>query len=1793
MDVSKKLAQLVTEPEGGHESRHFGTVTAVSAIDATHSVVTVLLDGATETTVCDSHDVKVTVNDRVEVEVRDHRATVKANSTHPVTDDEAAETAWSHADSAATAAANAWTKAGEAATAASNAQTSANNAADAAANAWDYADSALTAAGNAWDYADTAKGAADQAQADATAAGTAASNAQTSAATAKQAADRSLVQLSIVENVAGTLNWIAEHGTYEATTDTTVQDGKVYFELVSGDYVPIAQPTGNPQQQGWYVLDITDSQTEYIMAHLAVTSQGLWVLPSGIGSETTPDADETQADSDARQGDGYKVLLSSRGMTVYDNYGDAVATYGETTTFASDRDWYVGNAQAFVFYDASEGTLQIGGANVTIGGLTPGQLAGSQIWTATADPTTPSYTFAISNLTGPSGVSPRVGDLVMRGYYRYTVSSVASTTVLTGNRTSIRGAQGAAGSSVTVSSVEYAYQLSTSGTTVPTGTWGSTPVAPTATQYAWTRTTTTYSDNTTAVTYTVGGKGGADGSPGTSVTISSKSVKYQASTSGTTTPTGTWLDSVPTVAQGSYLWTRTVVTYSTGDSTTAYSVARMGSDGQTGAAGPEAVVSISVTAANFSANTGTLSASLRVNGTVTTPTSYKWTKGTATTSLGTSQTLSITDLNATYNCTVTWSGGTQVGSIDLAATSAVKTYAAATFATQDTVSSMEAGIEQNARDITLRATKTEAYQLSQPNLTPYFLMPMTQTTDTYWDNISYTRFTQLEDGWAHFSYANSGSSTVNNYILPKVITTLTPGGRYTLLVEFRNVSISSDGGNFYSQQNVYAQVWGTDSYGGFSISNAAIRALANGQGVFRKSLTLLTADSKDPSGTVRGSLPKTQFMSINQQVTAGQSVSYDLRLSLYEGEYTGPYKPYVGGNLYASQAELKVTNNNVSSKVSTTDYNGQTIASLINQSADSVVIEADHIELNGTTVFNTIKSTLDSTYDEIGAASAVQTNLNNLQIGGRNLFALSNAVQGYIRSSSPYGEIVLTPTSPQHITSDFIPVSQGDIFTTQLWNPNLVNNTTNSNRGVCWYDSSKAYISMQTGTGDATGARPTGVAHWSFTFNPAPANAAYARFGFIIGPSTNVIDPDIKIKVERGNKPTDWSPSPEDQTAYVDAIQVGGRNLLLGTADWSKWHNSAGATISGGELSYSTNTTTNRLAGVAVVPSETYTLSVDMKADSAYTYGTTGNTCLLLDYSSTESYSRVTTVWIAYGTALTTSWKRYSFTFTVPSDSTIGWLFVSLRNVTSSPPTYYMRHMKLERGNKSTDWTPAPEDQTAYVDSSRTWNATSTTAAGTAAKEATITPATTAFTLTTGVTVSVKFSNTNSAAAANLTLSVNGTTAKPVRYMYNTGRNQIPSAGYLVAGTIYTFIYDGDYWTIQNLHYNTNDNDRKRHSNGVKAAENIAQYKICCGTSAGYKAIAASVTFDLSYPLLYLSSANQSGQSYAVASGGTSTAFYEALPSVTFTNTATIESGGAYKMLYLKGTVSGNTFTVAAFNFLTTVVPSAVTDPTAFYIPLGMMTSATAGYFATSKDLYAYADGKFRQVNPTDIVSSQRIYYCTDLANSELVGPTSAWVTQDGNVYNAWTTKVPPIAASTAEGEDKYPFLYTCEQRKRLDGTIACTDVGLDESVGVIDGGSIIMHSIVAEKIDAHSINSSHVLSVGAFTDEDYELISNAGVKEDLSKLSAAFADYTDVTGQWIHVDRSTGVILGKTGSSDYQQLTNDRQMFVSSGVVVAYTYKGRFYGKAMEAEEMHIGEFMWVARSNGHFSLKYVGGGS
>ncbi len=74
------------------------------------------------------------------------------------------------------------------------------------------------------------------------------------------------------------------------------------------------------------------------------------------------------------------------------------------------------------------------------------------------------------------------------------------------------------------------------------------------------------------------------GEVGNPAILGSQSVSYQASQNGTTVPTGTWVDTPPFVTPGTYLWTRVVLTFNSGDPVTYYTVSRYGIDGQ-GSAG--------------------------------------------------------------------------------------------------------------------------------------------------------------------------------------------------------------------------------------------------------------------------------------------------------------------------------------------------------------------------------------------------------------------------------------------------------------------------------------------------------------------------------------------------------------------------------------------------------------------------------------------------------------------------------------------------------------------------------------------------------------------------------------------------------------------------------------------------------------------------------------------------------------------------------------------------------------------------------------------------------------------------------------------------------------------------------------------------------------------------------------------------------------------------------------------------------------------------------------------------------
>ena len=100
--------------------------------------------------------------------------------------------------------------------------------------------------------------------------------------------------------------------------------------------------------------------------------------------------------------------------------------------------------------------------------------------------------------------------------------------------------------------------------------------------------------------------------------------------------------------------------------------------------------------------------------------------------------------------------------------------------------------------------------------------------------------------------------------------------------------------------------------------------------------------------------------------------------------------------------------------------------------------------------------------------------------------------------------------------------------------------------------------------------------------------------------------------------------------------------------------------------------------------------------------------------------------------------------------------------------------------------------------------------------------------LVAGSVVMVFFSVTNSGAVANLTLNVNSTGAKSIKYISNGSYANIPSAGYLKTNQIYQFTFDGTYWVVE-MNYDTNNNAYRIYMADAKLKPftNLYRYMIC------------------------------------------------------------------------------------------------------------------------------------------------------------------------------------------------------------------------------------------------------------------------------------------------------------------------------------------------------------------------------
>lgn len=142
------------------------------------------------------------------------------------------------------------------------------------------------------------------------------------------------------------------------------------------------------------------------------------------------------------------------------------------------------------------------------------------------------------------------------------------------------GKDGKPGVSVVSADVEYA--ISQSNSVAPTTGWQTDAPAWKDGWYMWSRTKIIYSDDSTSYTKAACITGGTGG---TGIGVKSIIEEYYLSSSATSLLNGSWSTIRPTWRNGWYIWTRSVITYTNGTSTTTAAICVTGERGQKGDSG--------------------------------------------------------------------------------------------------------------------------------------------------------------------------------------------------------------------------------------------------------------------------------------------------------------------------------------------------------------------------------------------------------------------------------------------------------------------------------------------------------------------------------------------------------------------------------------------------------------------------------------------------------------------------------------------------------------------------------------------------------------------------------------------------------------------------------------------------------------------------------------------------------------------------------------------------------------------------------------------------------------------------------------------------------------------------------------------------------------------------------------------------------------------------------------------------------------------------------------------------------
>lgn len=512
------------------------------------------------------------------------------------------------------------------------------------------------------------------------------------------------------------------------------------------------------------------------------------------------------------------------------------------------------------------------------------------------------------------------------------------------------------------------------------------------------------------------------------------------------------------------------------------------------------------------------------------------------------------------------------------------------------VTTAETNISQNAAAIALRATKNEAYQSAQPNLAPLGSVDFTNVYDAttnpngYWRSALSFWFTKLDDGWIHVERDNSeGTAEVTSgSFRPSACPSVVPGNPYTVLIEVRNNSSSGTNRvDFYLNQTANNQFWGNvtgDTIDADHVTTTTqINLLTCGQSYVQHAYRI--ADTEHlTSGT-----PSPEVFRLNFRCGAGSVASFDFRMSLYDGIYDGPYKPYSGVQLYATQAELNVQADKISLVVDGTSTSSSLVLTdkAINAVTDNLTIkgsdgtttvisggevQANSIKAGDLNVTN-INASNSLTIGALSTATQADVLNSNVQVGGRNLLrktsSFSNTEWKRQRTTVVDGRTIkLTPTTgsayakykvnyldySEHSSGDYtlsfeyrvaddatsytstqlvayvgfnVSGRDDEIFNTSY--DNYLNNSVSTDITTTW---TKCVVTVSIPLGLTSGTTAALVTGSNLT----------VQFGSLKQNKPTLIR---NIKLEKGTRATDWTPAPEDVDAGISSAAQTATNYIV------------------------------------------------------------------------------------------------------------------------------------------------------------------------------------------------------------------------------------------------------------------------------------------------------------------------------------------------------------------------------------------------------------------------------------------------------------------------------------------------------------------------------------------------------------------------------------------------------------------------------------------------------------------------